>query len=101
MDAALKGLTVVEYGEGRAIAIAGRLLAELGANVIKIEEPSGHSLRRFLPLHSDGTSYAWHSTCAGKLGLVVDANKAEDIALLNGLIGAACPSSGFSGQLSV
>ena len=42
----LGGLRVVECGEGISAAFASKLMADLGADVIKVEEPSGDILRR-------------------------------------------------------
>ncbi len=42
----LQGLRVVECGEGISAAIASKLMADLGADVIKVEEPSGDIIRR-------------------------------------------------------
>ncbi|HEY2487197.1 MAG TPA: CoA transferase, partial [Candidatus Binataceae bacterium] len=41
----LNGLRVVECGEGISAAFASKLMADLGAEVIKVEEPSGDILR--------------------------------------------------------
>ena len=42
----LNGLKVVECGEGISAAFATKLMADLGADVIKVEEPSGDIIRR-------------------------------------------------------
>jgi crotonobetainyl-CoA:carnitine CoA-transferase CaiB-like acyl-CoA transferase len=45
-ETVLAGLRVVEFGEGVAAAFCGKLLAERGAEVIKVEQPEvGDSLR--------------------------------------------------------
>jgi crotonobetainyl-CoA:carnitine CoA-transferase CaiB-like acyl-CoA transferase len=44
--AALEGLRVVECGELVAAAYASKLLADLGADVVKVEPPSGDGARR-------------------------------------------------------
>ncbi len=41
----LNGLRVVECGEGISAALGSKLMADLGADVIKVEEPSGDILR--------------------------------------------------------
>ena len=46
---ALAGMTVLEDGGGIAAAYAGKLLADLGADVIKVECPSGDEVRRKSP----------------------------------------------------
>ena len=42
----LNGLKVVECGEGISAAFASKMMADLGADVIKVEEPSGDIIRR-------------------------------------------------------
>src|SRR5262249_37080900 len=42
----LSGLRVVECGEGIAAAFGAKLMADLGADVIKVEAPAGDVLRR-------------------------------------------------------
>ena len=51
---ALEGVRVVECGELVAAAYAGKLLADLGAEVIKVEPPAGDAARRRGPF-PDGT----------------------------------------------
>lgn len=46
---ALRDLRVVEIGDDIACAYATKLLADLGADVVKIEPPSGDPLRRWGP----------------------------------------------------
>lgn len=46
---ALQGLRVVELGGGVAAAYAGRLMADMGADVVKLEEPGGDRTRRLGP----------------------------------------------------
>jgi crotonobetainyl-CoA:carnitine CoA-transferase CaiB-like acyl-CoA transferase len=48
-DGALAGLRVVELGEFIAVPTCGKLLADLGAEVVKIEPPGGDSARRYGP----------------------------------------------------
>lgn len=49
-DLPLSGITVVEHGDGVAVAYAGRLMAAMGATVIKVEPPgSGSALRASEP----------------------------------------------------
>ncbi len=42
----LNGLRVIECGEGISAAFASKIMADLGADVIKVEEPSGDMVRR-------------------------------------------------------
>ncbi len=49
----LDGLNVLEVGEGVSAAMAGKMLAGLGAQVVKIEAPSGDPLRHQGPFRDD------------------------------------------------
>lgn len=52
-EAALSGMRVIEDGGGIAASYAGKLLADLGADVIKVESPGGDHVRRQPPFPSD------------------------------------------------
>ena len=62
---ALAGLRVLEIGDAAALAYAGKLLAKFGADVVKIELPSGDDSRRRIPLSDepapdvDGALHRW------------------------------------------
>ena len=47
---ALAGIRVAELGAGAGLAYAGKLFADLGAEVVKLEAPGGDKLRRMPPL---------------------------------------------------
>ncbi|MGE8317669.1 MAG: CoA transferase [Comamonas sp.] len=47
---ALSGVRVLEIGTGSALAYAGKLFADFGAEVIKVEAPEGDALRAYPPL---------------------------------------------------
>src|SRR6185503_1958562 len=47
------GLRVVELGDGIAAAYGARLLADFGADVIKVEPPDGDSTRAIGPFRDD------------------------------------------------
>ena len=49
----LSGLKVLERGDSVAVAFAGKLLADLGADVVVVEPPGGSSLRRLPPYYED------------------------------------------------
>jgi crotonobetainyl-CoA:carnitine CoA-transferase CaiB-like acyl-CoA transferase len=69
--ALLDGLRVVDLCGDLAEA-AGRVLADLGAVVIKVEPPEGGQSRRRGPLADDGTSYYWKVWGRGKRSVVFD-----------------------------
>ena len=68
--APLDGFTVLEDGGGIAAAYGGKLLADLGADVIKVEPPAGDPVRRLPPFPAD----APHRERSG-LHLFLDTNK--------------------------
>lgn len=62
------GIRVVEVGCGTAVAFCGKLFADFGAEVVKIEPPGGDPGRRHPPLTDAGNSrtesayFAWLNT---------------------------------------
>ncbi len=50
---ALSGLRVIELSHGIAASFAGKLLADYGADVIKVEPPDGDPVRRLGPFPDD------------------------------------------------
>lgn len=57
---------------GQYGVLGSRVMAGLGAEVIRIEPPGGDPLRRRRPLDPAGTSVYWHQMNAGKKSVVVD-----------------------------
>jgi formyl-CoA transferase len=73
----LAGLKVLELGQLIAGPFAGKLFAEFGAEVVKIEPPgSGDPLRQWRLLH-DGTSLWWYVQGRNKKSVTVDLRSAE------------------------
>ncbi len=67
----LAGVRVADLA-GEPAAMTGRILSDLGAEVVRVEPPGGDPLRAVPPLGPDGTSLrfaAWH---AGKTCITVD-----------------------------
>lgn len=76
-SAPLTGLKVVELARVLAGPWAGQILADLGAEVIKVESPEGDDTRRWGPPfvdNGDGTEDAayFHATNRGKRSIVAD-----------------------------
>jgi len=68
----LQGIKVIELGTLIAGPFCARLLAEFGAEVIKIEPPgSGDPLRTWRKLH-EGTSLWWYAQARNKKSVTVD-----------------------------
>ncbi len=74
-------------------AFCGRILADLGADVIKIEPPSGDLTRRHGPFYHDRPhdeqSLFWFIHHAGQRGITLDLTAASGQALLRRLLGPA------------
>ena len=71
-DGLLSHLKVVELADDLG-AYTGRILAELGAQVVKLEPPGGDPSRRRGPApENSDASAAWLATNAGKSGVVLD-----------------------------
>jgi crotonobetainyl-CoA:carnitine CoA-transferase CaiB-like acyl-CoA transferase len=83
----LAGMTVVEIGHSVAAPYAGLILAELGADVIKVENPDGGDYARGWgpPFWGDAAS-AFHGLNRGKSGITVDFRDPEQSARLKRLI---------------
>ena len=69
MTTACEGLTILEVSRGMAGAIAGMILADNGAEVIKISHPDGGSM------HANPGSIVWDR---GKKSVVLDLKNAAD-----------------------
>ncbi|OBB94806.1 CaiB/BaiF CoA-transferase family protein [Mycobacterium sp. 852002-40037_SCH5390672] len=89
---ALTGVRVVELAESVAGEYCGKLLADFGAEVIKIEAPKcGSATRAMAPILADGCEgsalYAYLNT--NKRSVVLDLGSAADVERLQRLIGTA------------
>jgi len=84
----LEGIRVIEVGQALAGPLAGLLLADMGADVIKIEKPDGGDDARIWgpPYGPDGkTSLYFYSQNRNKRSVVLDLKLAADVARLNEL----------------
>jgi crotonobetainyl-CoA:carnitine CoA-transferase CaiB-like acyl-CoA transferase len=70
-EALLAGVRVLDLA-GEPAAMTGRILADLGAVVVKAEPPGGDPLRAVAPLGPDGTSLRFAAWSAGKGCLELD-----------------------------
>ncbi|MBO6947629.1 MAG: CoA transferase [Rhodospirillales bacterium] len=69
----LQGMKVVELAHIMAGPVCGLMLADLGADVIKVEKiPGGDDSRRFLPPDIDGESAAYMMMNRNKRGVALD-----------------------------
>jgi crotonobetainyl-CoA:carnitine CoA-transferase CaiB-like acyl-CoA transferase len=78
----LSGITVIDLCGGHAGSVTTLLLAELGADVIKVEPPGGHRLR-----HAHPAAFAtWNRS---KRSVVLDLGAGRDLRMLHALLGEA------------
>jgi crotonobetainyl-CoA:carnitine CoA-transferase CaiB-like acyl-CoA transferase len=71
-EKALKGLKVLEMGQLIAGPFAGRLFAEFGAEVIKVESPMGGDPLRNWRVVENGTSLWWYVQSRNKKSIALD-----------------------------
>jgi crotonobetainyl-CoA:carnitine CoA-transferase CaiB-like acyl-CoA transferase len=86
----LAGLKVVELARILAGPWAGQTLADLGAEVIKVESPAGDDTRKwgppFIKREDDETAAYFHSCNRGKQSIIIDFRDPEGLALVRDLI---------------
>jgi crotonobetainyl-CoA:carnitine CoA-transferase CaiB-like acyl-CoA transferase len=83
----LSGLVVVEIGHSIAAPYAGMILGELGAEVIKVENPKGgDACRGWGPPFAEGAATCFHAVNRGKQGIAIDLADPKDAARLRTLI---------------
>jgi crotonobetainyl-CoA:carnitine CoA-transferase CaiB-like acyl-CoA transferase len=86
-DLPLAGITVVEICHSVAGPYGGQILADLGAEVIKVESPGkGDYSRDWGPPFWHGAASTYHSLNRNKLGITVDFRDPAQLAALKQLI---------------
>jgi crotonobetainyl-CoA:carnitine CoA-transferase CaiB-like acyl-CoA transferase len=97
-NAPLAGLKVVELARVLAGPFCGQILADLGADVIKVESPEGDGTRLWGPpwvertdasgkVHREAAYY--HACNRGKRSIIADFGDADDLARVKALIAGA------------
>ncbi|KJE77158.1 CaiB/BaiF CoA transferase family protein [Ferrimicrobium acidiphilum] len=74
---ALEGLMVLEFGQLVAAPSAGRILADFGAKVIKVEPPDGDPLRHWGEGAPDADSWWWYTQARNKRLISIDLKTVE------------------------
>lgn len=83
---ALEGLKVLEMGQLIAGPFASRLLAEFGAEVIKVESPiTGDAIRSWRVVEN-GTSLWWYVQSRNKKSVTIDLRQTEGQDLIRNLV---------------
>ncbi|MGI5217820.1 CoA transferase [Nocardia sp. CA-290969] len=93
--APLAGLRIVEISSFVAAPLAGMTLAQLGAEVIRVDPVGGAADRNRWPLTEDGTSIYWAGLNKGKRSFVADLRSPEGQHLVARLITGSGPQGGI------
>src|SRR5437763_8983890 len=88
MTSTFEGLRVVDFTTTIAGPHCTRLLADLGAEVIKLESPDGDMMRSRQPLR-DGASTSFGQLNTGKKSVVLDLKRGEGSAVAKRLVATA------------
>ena len=87
MPASLKGIRVLEMSQIMAGPTCGLLLADLGAEVIKIEKtPGGDDTRRFLPPDINGEAAAFMMMNRNKKGIALNLKEKDGIEIFKRMV---------------
>lgn len=90
MAGPLAGLKVIEFAHIMAGPVCGLMLADMGAEVVKVEKmPGGDDSRRFLPPDVGGESAAFMMMNRNKRGIAVNLKSPGGQAVARRLIGGA------------
>lgn len=85
----LAGIRVVELAHIMAGPVCGLMLADMGADVVKVEKPAGDDTRRMVPPSIEGESAAYLMMNRGKRGVALDLKQDSARAALRRLLSAA------------
>jgi crotonobetainyl-CoA:carnitine CoA-transferase CaiB-like acyl-CoA transferase len=83
----LSGLVAIEIGQSVAAPYAGMILGELGAEVIKVENPrTGDAARGWGPPFAEGAATCFHAVNRAKRGITIDLADPAELAQLKALV---------------
>lgn len=82
----LSGMRVIELAHIMAGPVCGLMLADMGADVVKVEKPTGDDTRRTVPPEVNGESAAFMIMNRNKRGVVLDLKSDEGKAALKRLL---------------
>ena len=103
-DGAFEGVRVVELAQWVFVPVAGALLADWGADVIRIERPEGDPYRGLMTqgigVDSGGVNMSIALASRGKRSIALDLRREEGMAVLHQLLETATPRRSPSGTRS-
>ncbi len=91
----LDGLRIVEFSAFVAAPSAGLALAQLGADVIRVDPPGGNIDANRMPVNAEGRSLYWASLNHGKRSVEIDPRAPAGRRLLQDLIAAPGEGGGI------
>ncbi len=94
MSGPLTGLRIVESSAFVAVPFAGMTMAQMGADVIRIDRLQGGMDARRWPVTATGESLFWAGMNKGKRSLAVDFTTAEGAEIVAALVTAPGPDAG-------
>lgn len=89
MAEVLKGVRVLDFGRYVAIPYCAAILADLGADVIRVEKPGGGEDRYITPLAADGSGPCYLQSNRGKRGITLNPLKPEGRDIARRLVATA------------
>ena len=88
-DGVLAGTRVLDFGRYIAGPYCGALLADMGAEVIRIERVKGSEDRFVVPVAEDGAGAMFLQVNRGKLGMTLNPTKAQGREVVRKLVQTA------------
>lgn len=85
----LSGMRVIELAHIMAGPVCGLMLADMGADVIKVEKPTGDDSRRFVPPDIGGEAAAYMMMNRNKRGISLNLKDPAGVAVLRKLLAEA------------
>ncbi|SHG04291.1 CaiB/BaiF CoA transferase family protein [Ornithinibacillus halophilus] len=86
MSLPLEGIKVLDISQAIAGPLAGQMLGDLGAEVIKVEKPTGDETRAMLPPEWNGESMIYLSNNRNKRSISIDLKTEQGIKIIHSLI---------------
>ena len=96
----LAGVRILEVAQWWFVPSAGAVLADWGAEVIKVESPMGDVTRAFFANPANGQSPIYANENRGKRGVVLDTTRPEGRAALKALLKDAEAKPEAAGKLA-